>query len=48
VCGGRLGVRAVIVDFAVGSKIVASISRRDGFVGSAARGSPCEQMAIAW
>ncbi|MCL2823852.1 MAG: hypothetical protein FWD57_07675 [Polyangiaceae bacterium] len=41
-------VRAVIVDPAVASKIVASISGRDGLVGSVARGPPCVQLAIAW
>jgi len=47
-CGGRLRVGEVIVDPAVASKIVASISRRDGFVGSADRGPPRAQLAIAW
>ena len=50
-CGGRLRVRAVIVDPDVATKILASISRLATVadqVGSVARGPPSEQMAIAW
>ena len=50
-CGGRLRVRAVVVDPDVATKILASISSLATLAdrgGSVARGPPLEQMAIVW
>ena len=47
-CGGRLRVRAVVVDPAVAARILASLSSQGGPGGSVARGPPSGGLAIAW
>jgi len=47
-CGGRLRVRAVIVDSEVAVQILKSLSRHAGERGAVARGPPSGQLDAAW